>query len=321
MQFTTTQPVRRTNLLRLPVIGAFLRWRHARTALQIPLLLIAVVTIIHGFAGPKLAPQNLATLVTWVHYRGILIIVLAAAGNLFCMGCPFMLVRDAARKFFRPVLNWPRILRNKWTAIALLVGVLFAYEVFDLWGSPAWTAWLIVGYFGAAVIVDSLFKNASFCKYVCPLGQFNFTASTVSPLEIGVADPQVCSTCKTYDCIRGTRDEENIVLQRGCELALFQPKKVGNLDCTFCLDCVHACPHDNVAIALRVPASELWKDVRRSGIGFLSRRGDTAALAVVFLFGALLNAFAMVSPVYAVQSWIGGLLHVHHEAPILAVLF
>ena len=45
----------------------------------------------------------------------------------------------------------------------------------------------------------------------------------------------------------------SIVLQRGCELALFQPRKIGNLDCTFCLDCVHACPHDNVGIGCRVP--------------------------------------------------------------------
>ena len=39
-----------------------------------------------------------------------------------------------------------------------------------------------------------------------------------------------------------------MIAQRGCELYLFQPKKAGNLDCTFCLDCVKACPHDNVAL-------------------------------------------------------------------------
>ena len=32
-------------------------------------------------------------------------------------------------------------------SIALFVGILFAYELFDLWASPWWTAWLIVGYF------------------------------------------------------------------------------------------------------------------------------------------------------------------------------
>jgi polyferredoxin len=32
--------------------------------------------------------------------------------------------------------------------------------------------------------------------------------------------------------------------------------KVGNLDCTMCLDCVHACPHDNIALVTRIPGAE-----------------------------------------------------------------
>ncbi len=110
-------------------------------------------------------------------------------------------------------------------------------------------------------------------------------------------------------------------LQRGCELALFQPLKVGNMDCTFCLDCVHACPHDNVGVLSRVPAAELMTDPMRSGIGLFSRRKDIAALVMVFTFGALLNAFGMVSPVYAVENWLGGLLHVKAEAPALGAIF
>ena len=112
-----------------------------------------------------------------------------------------------------------------------------------------------------------------------------------------------------------------MILQRGCELALFQPRKVGNMDCTFCLDCVHACPHDNVGVTSRLPASELMIDPIRSGIGYFSRRKDIAALAVVFSFGALLNAFGMVSPVYALEAWMGKLLSVSHEAPVLGIIF
>jgi Fe-S-cluster-containing hydrogenase component 2 len=73
------------------------------------------------------------------------------------------------------------------------------------------------------------------------------------------------------------------VIQRGCELALFQPRKVGNLDCTFCLDCVQACPHDNVGIISRLPAEELTCAIRCDpASGFLSKRKDLAALVVVF---------------------------------------
>jgi polyferredoxin len=124
----------------------------------------------------------------------------------------------------------------------LFVIVLFGYELFDWWGDPRATG-LIVAYFVGALAVDLLFEHASFCKFVCPIGQFNFVASTVSPLEVRVADPATCDSCATKDCIRGRRDASSkAVVVRGCELALFQPHKRGNVDCTFCPDCVHACP-------------------------------------------------------------------------------
>jgi len=309
--------------LRVPLIGSLLKQRHARTLLQIPLFLISVAMIVHGLFGPQLAPKNLATTFTWVHFRGALVLVLLFAGNFFCLACPFMLVRNFVRKFVRPVRNWPRALRNKWLSIALFVGMLFVYEWLDLWASPWWTAWLIVTYFAAALVIDSIFKHATFCKFVCPIGQFNFAAATASPLEITVRDHDVCNRCATKDCIRGVREPAAplVVIQRGCELALYQPRKVGNIDCTFCLDCVQACPYDNVGIMSRVPAVELTVDPMRSGVGYLSQRKDLAALMIVFTFGALLNAFGMVSPVYALEEWLANALNVHYELPLLAFIF
>jgi hypothetical protein len=314
---------RAVDLMDAPFLGRFLRWRHARTALQIPPLIISILMVLHGLFGPALAPKNLATTVSWVHFRGALVFVLLLAGNFFCLACPFMLPRQLARRFIRPRYNWPKKLRNKWFSIALFILILFAYELFDLWSSPWWTAWLILGYFLAILFVDGIFKHATFCKFVCPIGQFNFVASTISPLEVSVRNQEVCADCRTKDCIRGRRDQapNPIVIQRGCELALFQPYKVGNMDCTFCLDCVHACPQDNVGIMSRLPAGELTVDTQRSGIGYFSRRKDLSALSVVFTFGAILNAFGMVSPVYAAQSWLAGVLRLNQEAPILGLIF
>jgi ferredoxin len=310
------------DLLQVQVLGKLLRWRYVRPVLQLPLLIVSVVMILHGLFGPSLAPKNLATTLSWLHFRGVLVLVLLCAGNFFCLACPFMLVRQFARKFFRPRLNWPRPLRNKWISVGLFVLILFTYELFDLWSSPWWTAWLIVGYFASVLIVDGLFKHASFCKFVCPIGQFNFVASTLSPFEVKVREQAICTTCHTKDCIRGRREPAtDLVTIRGCELALFQPSKIGNMDCTFCMDCVHACPHDNIGILSRLPGSELLTDPLRSGIGYFSKRKDLAALVIVFCFGALLNAFGMVSPVYAVETWLGKILHVSGEAPVLGLIF
>jgi ferredoxin len=279
--------------------------------------------VLHGFFGSTLAPKNLATTLSWVHFRGALVLILLCAGNFFCLSCPFILVREAARKLFKPRRNWPRMLRNKWLSAGLFVAILFVYELFDLWSSPWWTAWLIISYFAGALVIDGVFKHASFCKFVCPIGQFNFVASTISPLEVKVRDQDVCVSCRTKDCIRGRREPASnlVVIQRGCELALFQPRKAGNMDCTFCLDCVYACPHDNVGILTRVPATELMIDPMRSGVGYFSRRKDLAVLVFVFTFGALLNAFGMVSPVFVLESWLGRILNINHEAPVLGMIF
>lgn len=315
------------DLLRVPGLGRFLRWRGSRVALQAPLLAISLVMLGHALLGPQLAPKNLGALLGWVHFRGLVVLALLLVGNLFCMGCPFMLPREWARKWTAPRRVWPKALRNKVPAVVLFVAILFGYELFDFWASPWWTGMLIAGYFGAALAVDAFFRGASFCKYVCPIGQFNFLGSTLSPFEIGVRDSEVCESCTTHDCIRGVRREtgtpesEPEIVQRGCELSLFQPRKVGNLDCTFCLDCVYACPHDNVGMLARFPAEELGFSGNRSGVGRPERRLDFAVLSVVFAFGALVNALAMTSPAHVFMQGLAELAGIRVEWPILAALF
>ncbi|MCX7671227.1 MAG: FesM, partial [Anaerolineae bacterium] len=302
------------DLLRWPLLGRFLKWRYARIALQAPLLLIAALIIFDGLFGPQLAPKNLATVGVWLHYRGFVVLALLVAGNLFCMACPFMLPRRIGRwlreRFWgggRPV---PRLLRNKWPALVLVVLFFFAYERFSLWASPWWTAWIALAYFAVAFAVDTIFRGAAFCKHVCPLGQFNFFGALNSPFEIRIRQGALCAACRTKDCIRGPQ---------GCELALFQPAKVGNMDCTFCLDCIHACPYDNIGIIGRLPTAELWRDPFRSGIGRLSRRPDLAALIAVLVFGSFINALAMIGPVYALREEIGRGLGA--AAPTLELVF
>lgn len=346
------------DLLTWPLLGRFLKWRHARTAMQIPLLLVAALIVFDGLVGPQLAPKNVATVGVWLHSRGLVVLALLLAGNLFCMACPFMLPRQVARwlreHFWGGGRVAPAWLRGKWAAVGLVVLFFFCYELFDLWATPWWTAWLVVGYFATAFAVDAVFRGATFCKHICPLGQFNFFGSLISPLEIKVRDATVCAGCRTKDCITAGNAGKSRKLgesrssgesgnwgkignsansgelgkagnlgagARGCELALFQPRKVGNLDCTFCLDCIHACPYDNIGLLGRTPTAELWADPFRSGIGRFSSRTDLAGLVVVFTFGAYLNAFAMIRPIYALQAGLARALGTNAEAPGLALIF
>ena len=303
------------DLLRLPIIGPIARSRWTRRLAQMAVLLIVVAVIVDGFSGPQVGAMNLAGIVPWIHWRGLVIFGLLILGNVFCFACPFTLPRTIARRLFgqSALRNWPRWLRNKWLAVGLMSMFLWSYEALSLWNSPWLTAWIAIFYFAGALVVDSLFRDAAFCKYVCPIGQFNFVQSLVSPFEVKVRAPSVCSTCTTHDCIRGNAQSN------GCELQLFQPRKVGNLDCTFCLDCVSACPHENVGVIAVAPTASIWRDGPRSGIGRLSRRVDYAALVVVLVFGAFANAAGMVAPVVQWQDRLATALG--FGSPVLVTTF
>src|SRR5260370_6500728 len=174
-------------------------------------------------------------------------------------------------------------------------------------------SWMILVGFLVVLLIDGLFQGGRFCKYVCPIGQFHFVQSLLSPFGVKVRKPDACRSCKTFDCIRGGPR------QRGCELKLFQPKKKSNVDCTFCLDCVHACPHDNVGLLAVIPGKDLWNGEQRSSIGPFANRFDFAILVLILVFGALTNAAGMIAPVSALSERAPFFFGLHR--PIVVALF
>ncbi|MEJ2291140.1 MAG: hypothetical protein P8Y05_05415 [Deinococcales bacterium] len=333
------------DLLRLPGVRRFVRWRYARLVFQVPLLLLAVMAIVDGLTGQPTAPRNVATASVWLHYRGLVVIALAVFGNAFCAACPLMLTRGLTRRVERwlPVtLAWPRALHNKVLVIVLTLAFLWSYEVFSLWASPWLTAWLAIGYFLAAFVVDALFPAGTFCRYVCPLGNFNFALSSVSPTQIGAVDAGVCRTCEHKPCLYGRETAlaaaspppggaparpAFIPLAEitnpngsgsfpGCETNLFVPAVESNMDCTLCLNCVRACPYDNVALRVRAPGRELVRApwARRGGLAVM-------LLGVLLTFWGVMNAVAMIGPFYTVGGWVARVVGTHSEALLIALLY
>lgn len=298
-------PPLRFDVLHLPLLGPLLRWRWSRLVFQLALLAVAALIVYDGFSGPQLAPANSATVLAWVHYRGLVILALLLVGNLFCFACPFTLPRTLARKLSISGRRLPSALRNKWVSIAALMSIFWLYEWLDLWASPLLTAWVALAYFLVAFTLEAIFTESPFCKYVCPLGAFNFVYSTASPLQIRAVEASVCRSCKGKECINGS---ETVL---GCGTELFVPTLRSNMDCVFCLDCARACPYDNVALAPRSPLTEASE--RR-----WPARWDLAFLIVSLTFMGLLNAFGMVPPVYTLLDKMRAALGLHSDAwPLL----
>jgi len=324
--------------LRLPLMGRLLRGRYGRLLLQAPFTLLALALVIDGFTGPQAAARNLATVAPWVHLRGLVVLALLLAGNLVCMGCPFTLPRTLAKRLSLRGRRFPQRLRNKWLAIFSLFALFFAYEYLDLWASPWLTAWLIVAYFAASFLLEAVFSESAFCKYVCPLGSFNMVYSTLSPTGIAVKSPDVCARCVGHECVNGSYapqpqirvDEipggaggERLQLQvahgprgtLGCGTELFAPRMRGNMDCTLCLDCVRACPHENVSLFTRASGAEL------SRADSWPRRWDMSILVIALAFMGLSNAFGMAPPYYALQEWLALELGITSELLALLLVF
>ena len=321
------------DVLRLPLIGRLLRWRWGRLALQIPLLVVAALLVVDGFTGSQLAARNLATVAPWVHYRGLVVLALLLAGNLFCMACPFTIPRTLAKRLSLRGRRFPRRLRNKWLAIGALFALFFVYEWLDLWASPLLTAWVIVGYFVASFVLEAVFTESAFCKYVCPLGTFNFVYSTVAPTQIAVKDHAICAACVGKECVNGSYSPTPVIRvdeiaggglkevrhgpegTLGCGTLLFPPQLKSNMDCVYCLDCVRACPHDNIGLMARAPGRELLQPEA------WPRRWDMSLLVIILAFMGVTNAFGMVPPVYELQLTLAKALNTNSEFLILLIIF
>lgn len=285
----TTLPRERVSydLLAIPVLGAAIGSRRMRTIVQSIALLIFLVVIADGLIGPPFSPVNLAGVVPWTYGRGIIVVGLLLVGNVSCYACPLTLPRRWTAHWFHPHLKWPGILRSKWVALLLLVLFFWAYEVLGIWNSPWWTACLIIAYFLTSFAIDSGFGDGTFCRHVCPIGQFQFIQSLVSPAEIRVKKQEVCQTCQTHDCVQGRGQLQ------GCQLGLNPPRKSGNMDCTFCLDCVHACPNDNIGWLATSPLPALIDLPQSKTKVRLIDRFDIGILAALLVWLAFFNAFSM----------------------------
>ncbi len=326
------------DVLRLPLFGRLLRHRHGRLALQVLFTAIALALVIDGFTGPQSAARNLATVTPWVYLRGFVVIVLLLAGNLVCMSCPFTLPRTLAKRLSLAGRRFPQRLRNKWLSVIGLFALFFFYEYLDLWASPWLSAWLIVLYFAASFALEALFAESAFCKYICPLGAFNMVYSTLSPTRIGVKSHDICASCVGKECVNGSYAPQRLVRlddiptgapgesrrvkvthgpdgALGCGTELFAPQIRSNLDCTFCLDCVRACPHDNASLFTRPPGAEL------SRADSWSRRWDLSLLAIALGFMGISNAFGMVPPYYALQEWLALNFGIQSEFIVLLLIF
>jgi hypothetical protein len=186
----------------------------------------------------------------------------AVVGRGWCLACPFGALAEWIQRLslwwktkwgigFN--LKYPRRLQNLWLGIVFFVTFIFLDAGYGISNNPELTAGLVFVLALWAIWVGLFFERRTFCRYQCPITVFIGLSSMFAPFEIRRKDAEVCSHCETKDCFKGNE------AFYGCPTFQFQGADSNtNRDCILCTECIKSCPHENVAMRLRMWGHDLW---------------------------------------------------------------
>ena len=236
--------------------------------------------------------MNLAGVLPWIHWRGLVVLGLLAAGNVFCMACPFMVPRTLARRWLPQGLSWPRWLRNKWLAVVLLVAVPVGLRGVRSLGQPVVDRLDRPGLLCGCLRDRRLLSRCVLLQVCLPDRPVQFRAiadfaaggqGARSGRRARRAGPRTASAAGTAfpaaSCTCSSPGSRATWTARSASTVSTPARMTTSASWPDC------------------PGSDLWHDPLRSGLGRFSNRPDLAALIVVLAFGAFVNAAGMVAPV------------------------
>ncbi|MFH0889118.1 MAG: 4Fe-4S binding protein [Planctomycetota bacterium] len=236
--------------------------------LKLPFVLIFIFIIFSGLFGSVY--KNISNFIVgpvWLLFISILALL---GGKFWCLICPWNTLSDwlqgACFSGDSNSLNLkvPKILRNYWIAIFLFILIIWLEYSIGMTDKARLIAYLAMITFGITFIWAIFFHRKSFCRYGCPVGAICGLYGLFAPLELRSNNKDICNNCKTKDCITerqrspdpiGKGNQKGI----GCPVYEYPATIKNNLYCIYCTECIKTCPNDNIAINLRLPAKDMFK--------------------------------------------------------------
>jgi len=196
---------------------------------------------------------NFTTFVVWGLWWTSMIWIAFFIGRAWCHVCPLELVMNISERLGRRLgvsqKMLPKAFRNGMLIVIGYLIVQFMVASFHIHRVPQGAAFFLISLAVLAFIFGFFFKYRSFCSYACPVGILLNCYSRNAPFELRIIDQETCDLCETKDCRSlKTYHQWN---GRGCPSLLNPPKLDSNKDCLLCLQCVKACPNDNIRFGIR----------------------------------------------------------------------
>jgi len=296
-------PTAGTNILDLPVIGMALRSRRFLAFLIVPTMAVFLLIVLAGLRGEQ-DTGNPAILLTWILWWPAVIFTFFLVGRVWCSFCPFGYLGDVAQKIFSLRLRVPGILKNMWWRLGLFLALTWLTTLWALDRWPLGTAWLGLGLTLGAIALAVVFEKRTFCRYVCPVGGVFGLYSMTAPLRLAVKDPAVCrGACSGKDCFEK------------CAWFQFPPAMERGAECSLCLDCVRACPKDNIALRTQASGADL------ASFQSHSKSLDEASAVAAVLGVALLQTAVMLTGWRGWEAKLGNWLHLAPGPTLYTIVY
>lgn len=251
-----------------------LRWpqRAARLAMAALLALLLVIGFLRLPVGPfdnrgplRLGPfstgedeNNLFEFALWVVWLPLLSVATLLLARVWCGNlCPLRLVTDGTRRLadrlgFGRGTATTHAVRMGWLLPSSFILVTFVVKGLPIQQQARAGVWFFLAAIAAAGVTGFLFREGTWCRYLCPVGGWLARIARLSPVALR-PDATICATCRDKPCLTGTAAAGR------CPVALNPSRLETNQNCLACWSCVVNCPLQKASlkVGLRAPGAEL----------------------------------------------------------------
>lgn len=234
-----------------PILGFLFKNQKFLLSLKISVLALFFYALYFGFAHTG-KDNTFTTAVFWgIFWALFMVVTLPTFGRIFCGICPHGFMGKYITKYGLKK-TMPKWMQNRYIGVLLLVfGWWGTYYMFpSLFRSPLGTAILFTLMTFIAIVTYFLYKDMSYCKYICPIGTLTRAYSKLSFTWLGTYK-SACNECRTFECATAcpynlkpfTFDSRNSMT-----------------DCTLCMDCSSAC--EAVSFKVKKPSFSLFSKLQ-----------------------------------------------------------
>ena len=234
-----------------PVLGFLFKNQKFLLSLKIAVSVLFVYALYFGFAHTG-KDNTFTTAVFWgIFWSLFMVLTLPTFGRIFCGICPHGFMGKYITKYGLKK-TMPKWMQNRFIGVLLLVfGWWGIYYMFPgLFRTPQGTAILFTVMTLIAFVIYFLYKDMSYCKYVCPIGTLTRAYAKLSFTWLGTYK-SACNECRTFECATA------------CPYNL-KPFTFDNrnsmTDCTLCMDCSSAC--EAVSFKFKKPSFSLFSKLQ-----------------------------------------------------------